>query len=109
MLFFCGVPLFFMEAALGQFSSLSNIKIFEKLAPAFKGCAYAAIVVNFLCTISYNLLISYPILFFVDSFRSTLPWKSCDNLWNTKHCVELTAEQLNITEGFKTSADEYFQ
>ena len=36
MLFFCGIPLFFMEIIMGQFSSLGCIGIF-RLAPLFKG------------------------------------------------------------------------
>lgn len=58
MLFFSGIPLFYLEAALGQFSSSAIITIFEKLAPALKGCAYAAIVVNIIASMQYNLLVS---------------------------------------------------
>lgn len=56
MLFLSGVPLFFLETALGQFSSSAIITVFEKMAPAFKGCAYAAIVVNIIASMQYNLL-----------------------------------------------------
>lgn len=112
MLLFCGVPLFFLEASLGQFSSLAAISLYQKMAPALKGCAYALIIVNFICTMQYNLLISYPILFLFDSFKQVLPWMRCNNPWNSAdHCLELESE--NITQRaasgtYRTAADEYF-
>lgn len=36
MLFLCGIPLFFMETCLGQFSSVGCLTIF-RIAPLFKG------------------------------------------------------------------------
>lgn len=36
MLFLCGIPLFFMETCLGQFSSTGCLTIF-RIAPLFKG------------------------------------------------------------------------
>lgn len=111
MLFGCGIPLFYLETALGQFSSLASISVFEKLAPGFKGCAYAAILLNIYCTMEYNMLITYPMFFIYDSFNTILPWKTCGNWWNTDECVELDNESAseNQTLALKTSADEYFQ
>jgi len=108
MLFFCGIPVFFMESALGQFASMSAITIYQKLAPGLKGMAYAAILVNIICTMQYNLQITYPILYFIDSFRDELPWKSCDNSWNSENCVVLNGNGINVTGEFKTAAYEYF-
>lgn len=109
MLFTCGIPLFFMETALGQFSSLASITVFERLAPLLKGCGYAALVINALCTMQYNMLIAYPILYLFDSFQKVLPWKTCNNWWNTDNCVTLGGQSHNQSESFKTSGDEYFQ
>jgi solute carrier family 6 amino acid transporter-like protein 5/7/9/14 len=35
-LFICGLPLFFLELAIGQFSSLSPLSVW-KMSPLFKG------------------------------------------------------------------------
>lgn len=44
-LLLCGVPLFFMEASYGQFSSLSPISVW-RMCPLFKGGAlYRALIV----------------------------------------------------------------
>ena len=86
MLFLCGIPLFFMEICLGQFAGTGCISIF-KIAPIFKGLGYAIVVVNFICTTYFSIIISYPILFFVKSFYTPLPWVDCNNSWNTKRCL----------------------
>lgn len=118
MLLLCGVPLYLLETSLGQFSSLSAISIFKTLAPALKGCGYAMLFVNFIVTMQYNLLISYPILFLWECFKTAIPWKTCGNSWNTDKCVPVNQENasdifalnknLTQTEKFKTAADEFF-
>lgn len=35
-----GMPLYFLELALGQFSSKASLKMFHSLAPAFTGSIY---------------------------------------------------------------------
>lgn len=101
-----------MEASLGQFSSLAAMSLYKKMAPAFKGCGYALIIVNFICTMQYNLLISYPILFLFDSFKQVLPWMRCNNPWNSRdYCLEVTNDNIThraLNDSYKTSAEEYF-
>ncbi|XP_023305662.2 sodium- and chloride-dependent glycine transporter 1 [Lucilia cuprina] len=110
MLFFCGIPLFFMEIIMGQFSSLGCIGIF-RLAPLFKGAGYAIVVVNIICTVYYSVIIAYPLMFLKHIFTAKLPWESCGNAWNTEHCIEVTEmANRNFTNrgDFKTPADEFF-
>lgn len=42
VLFLMGRPVYYMEMCLGQFSSRSNVKMFEALAPVLKGKSYSA-------------------------------------------------------------------
>lgn len=94
----------------------SSISIFH----VFAGAGYAIIIVNVICTIYYNTIIAYPIVFIVKSMASTLPWMHCGNEWNTPYCLEIT-HSVNNTAGrnlselalgrslYKTPADEFFQ
>lgn len=120
MLFLCGIPLFFMETCLGQFSSVGCLTIF-RIAPLFKGAGYAIIIVNLICTVYYNIIIAYPVVFIVKSFAKTLPWMHCNNAWNTPYCLEVAHATPNSTgildadnatvfnrHLYKTPADEYF-
>ncbi|XP_064625703.1 sodium- and chloride-dependent glycine transporter 1-like [Lineus longissimus] len=82
-----GIPLFFMELIIGQFSSLSPISVWD-MCPLFKGLGWAMIVVSGICSVYYNIIITWVIYFLGMSFQWPLPWSKCDNDWNTKNCVE---------------------
>ncbi|XP_044266712.1 sodium- and chloride-dependent glycine transporter 2-like isoform X3 [Tribolium madens] len=122
MLFFCGIPLFFLETSLGQFASTGCITMF-KIAPLFKGVGFAIVIVNAICTSYYNVIIAYPLFFLANCFQSKLPWTNCDHSWNTEHCVKLGGQNavknhtnetflLHQNDSFenrmKTPADEFF-
>ena len=74
MLFGTGLPLFFLELALGQYAGQGPTKVFGKLAPAFKGIGFSMLLVAFLVSIYYNIIIAWSLYYLGSSFTSTLPW-----------------------------------
>jgi len=85
MLVFAGLPVFFMEVALGQFSSLGPSAVW-KFNPFFKGVGYCMVVLSAFVGIYYNVIISYTVFYFFASFTSELPWQSCGSWWNSPEC-----------------------
>ncbi|XP_077977388.1 sodium- and chloride-dependent glycine transporter 1-like [Glandiceps talaboti] len=88
MMFLCGMTLFFLEVAWGQFCSEGPITVW-KVCPLFRGAGYAMVVISLLVTIYYNVIITWSLFYFFASFTNKLPWIGCDNEWNTENCVEL--------------------
>jgi len=43
-------------------------------------------ILNSLVCIYYNVIIALALLYLFTSLRSSLPWASCDNDWNTDTC-----------------------
>ncbi|KAK9758748.1 Sodium:neurotransmitter symporter family [Popillia japonica] len=85
-LFLAGIPMFFLELALGQMMTIGGLGVF-KVAPIFKGIGYAAAVMSCWMNIYYIVILAWAIFYFFMSLRRDVPWRTCNNYWNTQFCV----------------------
>ncbi|RUS76826.1 hypothetical protein EGW08_015412 [Elysia chlorotica] len=96
MLVIAGLPLFFIELAVGQFASEGPITVWG-MAPAFMGIGYAMIIISAVVSIYYNMIITYAIYYMLVSFVHLdvdLPWENCGQLWNTEKCRDESFPRL---------------
>ncbi|OQR72161.1 sodium-dependent serotonin transporter-like [Tropilaelaps mercedesae] len=89
MLLFGGLPLFYLELALGQYHRSGCLTIWQYIAPAFKGIGYAICIIDIYMAMYYNTVIAWAVYYLQASFTSVLPWTSCNNPWNTPECSEI--------------------
>ncbi|XP_051887830.1 sodium- and chloride-dependent GABA transporter ine-like [Pristis pectinata] len=82
MVLLCGIPLLLMEYTIGQYTSLGPVHALAKICPLLKGVGMATVVISFLLCTYYNVIITWALYYLFNSFRSTLPWQSCNNTWN---------------------------
>ncbi|XP_004923491.1 sodium- and chloride-dependent GABA transporter 1 [Bombyx mandarina] len=94
-LFLAGIPMFFMELAMGQMLTIGGLGVF-KIAPIFKGIGYAAAVMSCWMNVYYIVILAWAIFYFFMSMRSDVPWRNCDNYWNTPSCVN-PYDRKNLT------------
>uniref|UniRef100_A0A4W6C9Z5 Transporter n=1 Tax=Lates calcarifer TaxID=8187 RepID=A0A4W6C9Z5_LATCA len=78
----CGIPLFLLETSVGQYTQEGFITCWRKLCPLAQGIGYGYLIIN-LYAFSYILVQAWALFYLVFSFRSQLPWASCNNTWNT--------------------------
>lgn len=108
---FCGIPMFFLEVIIGQFSGQSGPNTWD-MAPMFKGVGYGMTVMVLLANLYYVILLVWTLYYLFNSFNINLPWASCDNSWNTNYCVTLNPNQnetlFNHTK-IVSSADEFWK
>ncbi|CAL1542901.1 unnamed protein product, partial [Lymnaea stagnalis] len=134
MLIIGGIPLFYMELALGQFNKTGAITCWAAICPLFKGTGWAVVLIAFYTDFFYNVIIAWCLHFFFASFTSDLPWMSCGNDWNTERCfdgkkkinqttlnnsanlsslnmtlVDLPATHNDTKLSIRSSAQEYFE
>lgn len=86
MVLVVGLPVFFLELGLGQYSALGPIKVYANIAPMCKGLGYAMILAAAIVAIYYNMIIAWTLFYFFDSFRSDVDWKYCSHSFNTDMC-----------------------
>jgi len=88
MLFVIGLPMFFMEFALGQYAGSGPIHVFGRLAPIFKGIGYGMVLVTIITEVYYNMVLSWGIYYLFSSFPR-LPWSKCDTqMGSSKNCSD---------------------
>ncbi|ROI64808.1 Sodium- and chloride-dependent taurine transporter [Anabarilius grahami] len=92
-LFGGGLPVFFLEVALGQFTSEGGITCWGKLCPIFTGIGYASVVIVSLLNIYYIVILAWGLYYLLQCFQHELPWARCRHSWNTENCVEDTVRK----------------
>ncbi|KAH0630190.1 hypothetical protein JD844_012904 [Phrynosoma platyrhinos] len=114
-LFGGGLPVFFLEVALGQYTSEGGITCWEKICPIFTGIGYASIVIVSLLNVYYIVILAWGLYYLFQSFTSVLPWAYCHQEWNTENCVEDTVRKnktvllsLNTTN-FTSPVTEFWE
>ncbi|XP_037655395.1 sodium-dependent dopamine transporter isoform X2 [Choloepus didactylus] len=102
-----GMPLFYMELALGQFNREGAAGVW-KICPILKGVGFAVILISLYVGFFYNVIIAWALHYLVSSFALELPWVHCNNSWNSPHCAD--AHPGSANGSFRaTPAAEYFE
>ncbi|KAK6179428.1 hypothetical protein SNE40_011789 [Patella caerulea] len=86
MLGIVGIPIFFMELSLGQFSSNGPATCWS-FARLFRGIGFGMVIVSALVAIYYNMIIGWAFYYLFASFTSVLPWTTCGE-WSTPYCSD---------------------
>ncbi|XP_071750948.1 sodium-dependent neutral amino acid transporter B(0)AT3-like [Centroberyx gerrardi] len=113
-LVFEGLPLLYLELAIGQRLRMGSVGVWNSISPFLGGVGIASMLVSFLVGIFYNTIIAWVLWYFFHSFQNPLPWSHCplnDNLTAyNEECVVSTPsnyfwyrETLNITPDIEIS------
>ncbi|XP_040201191.1 sodium- and chloride-dependent betaine transporter-like isoform X2 [Rana temporaria] len=102
----CGIPIFFLEIALGQYTTQGPTTAWLKICPLFSGIGYGTMVMSFLSNIYYIVILAWAFFYLFNSFTAKLPWASCNNTWNTENCVEFVNKTENWTQSSNQTSPE---
>ncbi|XP_053723568.1 solute carrier family 6 member 22, tandem duplicate 2 [Synchiropus splendidus] len=107
----CGIPVFFLETSLGQYTSQAGITCWSRICPLFKGVGFGGQVVVLYTGVYYIIILAWSLLYLILSFSSRLPWASCDNSWNTERCFEFTKNQssMHMNGSMTSSVVEFWE
>ena len=90
MLLLAGIPIFFLEVCISQFSSQGPIGVWN-IAPAFRGIGIMMVIFNVFVGVYYNTIIGYSVFYFFSTLEFKLPWADCSGFWaqNSSYTVWL--------------------
>ncbi|XP_041097548.1 sodium- and chloride-dependent transporter XTRP3A-like [Polyodon spathula] len=72
-----GLPLFYLELAIGQHMRQGSIGAWSAINPYLGGVGIASVVVSIFLTIYYNVINAWSFWYIFHSFQGTLPWVEC--------------------------------
>ncbi|XP_013882030.1 sodium-dependent neutral amino acid transporter B(0)AT3 [Austrofundulus limnaeus] len=76
-LVFEGLPLLYLELAIGQRLRMGSIGVWNSISPLLGGVGIASMFVSFLVGMFYNTILAWVLWYFFHSFQDPLPWKEC--------------------------------
>lgn len=77
MLFIQGLPIFYLELAIGQRLRKGAIGVWNEVSPYLGGIGIASAFVSFIVALYYNTIIGWCIIYLFHSVESPLPWSNC--------------------------------
>uniref|UniRef100_A0A4W5M3J2 Transporter n=1 Tax=Hucho hucho TaxID=62062 RepID=A0A4W5M3J2_9TELE len=77
LLILIGVPLFFLELAVGQKIRRGSIGVWNYVCPHLGGIGVSSLMVCGFVGLYYNVIIGWSIFYFFQSFQYPLPWAEC--------------------------------
>ncbi|XP_077447394.1 inactive sodium-dependent neutral amino acid transporter B(0)AT3 [Stigmatopora argus] len=111
---FEGLPLLYLEMAIGQRLRKGSIGVWKTISPYLGGVGIGSMIVSFLVCNFYNTILAWVFWYFFNSFQNPLPWSQCPLNANrtdlNEECVKSTPvnfywyrQTLNITNDIDIS------
>nr|XP_012805026.2 sodium- and chloride-dependent transporter XTRP3 isoform X2 [Jaculus jaculus] len=114
MLILEGMPLLYLELAVGQRMRQGSIGAWRTISPYLSGVGVASVVASFFLSMYYNVINAWSFWYLFHSFQDPLPWSVCplnDNLTGyDEECEKASSTQyfwyrktLNISPSIQES------
>jgi len=93
-MFTCGIPLFLLEVSIGQYLGVGGMNVIGQICPIFKGVGYSAIMMVFLESIYYIIIVAWTMFYIINTLLNIgdgLPWSSCakgNGTWADFKCYD---------------------
>ena len=77
-----GIPLFFMELAVGQSLRKGSVGVWNVIHPYLGGVGYGSVMISLLVCVYYNMIIAWCFYYLFMSFQDPLPYSVCPTAEN---------------------------
>ncbi|XP_033621908.1 orphan sodium- and chloride-dependent neurotransmitter transporter NTT5 [Fukomys damarensis] len=94
VLLFVGIPLLFLEMAVGQRMHRNSIDAWKIIAPWAGGVGYSSFIMCFIASLYTNVVNAWIVFYLSHSFQFPVPWEKCPLLKNSSdfdpECAQTT-------------------
>ncbi|CRK96853.1 CLUMA_CG010048, isoform A [Clunio marinus] len=97
MLFIQGLPIFFLELAIGQRLRKGAIGVWNEVSPYLGGIGISSAIVSFIVALYYNTIIAWCLIYFLHSFENPLPWHECPKRFITSNMTYYFEKECVVT------------
>lgn len=94
-----GIPIFYLELAIGQRLRKGAIGVWTQVSPYLAGIGISSAVVSFNVALYYNTIIAWCLFYFVQGCQSELPWSDCPKKYFENGSYVLEPECVVSLEG----------
>ncbi|XP_051825764.1 sodium-dependent neutral amino acid transporter B(0)AT1 [Antechinus flavipes] len=91
-----GIPLLYLEFAIGQRLRKGSVGVWTAIHPTLKGVGIASMFVSFMVGLYYNTIVAWVMWYFFNSFQDPLPWSTCPLNENRTGYVEECAQSSSV-------------
>lgn len=77
MLVIEGIPIFYLELAIGQRLRNGPVGSWNLISPKWKGVGIAGLITSIVASSYYIIIIAYCLFYLFSSFQVVLPWSHC--------------------------------
>lgn len=107
VLILIGKPLYYLEMALGQFTSKGSVQAIAVI-PILKGVSVGQQIGTTCVVTYYTSLIALTLYYMFHSFTAELPWSKCRSPeWDDVQCIDASSNFENRS-GSVSSSELYF-
>ncbi|KAL4234279.1 hypothetical protein ACF0H5_005930 [Mactra antiquata] len=103
MLFAEGMPILYLEFAIGQRMQKGTVIVWNEINPILGGIGLASAVTSFNVAIYYNAIIMWCFFYLFHSFQSPLPWATCPTEFD-----EILNKTVPVEECAVSGSTSYF-
>ncbi|XP_075971849.1 sodium- and chloride-dependent glycine transporter 1-like [Anticarsia gemmatalis] len=94
MLLGIGLPIFYLELYIGQYTGIGPLEAFAAISPFFSGLGYCTLVVISIISIYYMLVVAWSLFYTIVSIAGRMDWGSCENDFNSQFCYSGEYDRL---------------
>ncbi|CAK1546241.1 unnamed protein product [Leptosia nina] len=86
MIVLIGLPIFYLELYVGQYTALGPLKAFHAIGPFFTGVGYCTLMVISMISVYYMIIVAWTLYYTAVSIIGNLEWGTCYNYYNNDYC-----------------------